>query len=128
MMWVVLGHTFMYFEISGPQYVTNRQRIFSVSFYIKYFYQFLYIHVFNSVPACTLYFFQLYTDKEAVSPALELVQNATPSVDTFFFLSGLLVGYFTFLQLEKRRFNIVVYYVHRYIRFGILQIHSIKLS
>ena len=124
MMWVVLGHTFMYFQFVGPQFATNRQRIFSVSFYLSIP---LLLFFFNSVPAHFLSF-QLFTDKETISPAIELVQNATPSVDTFFFLSGLLVGYFTFLQLEKRRFNIVVYFVHRYIRFGIHHIHSIKLS
>ena len=49
-------------------------------------------------------------------PSLMIVANAFPSVDTFFFLSGLLVGYLTFVQLHKKKFNLVVFYVHRYIR------------
>ena len=32
-------------------------------------------------------------------------------------MSGLLVGYLTFLELEKKRFNIVMFYILRYIRF-----------
>ncbi len=31
-------------------------------------------------------------------------------------MSGLLVAYHTFLELDKKRFNIVLYYVHRIIR------------
>ena len=90
------------------------------NFFCKFLFLIPLLLFFHSVPAHFLSF-QLFTDKETISPAIELVQNATPSVDTFFFLSGLLVGYFTFLQLEKRRFNIVVYFVHRYIRYGILR-------
>ena len=52
-------------------------------------------------------------------PLSETVLNALPAVDTFFFLSGTLVAYLSFIQLEKRNFNLVMFYVHRYIRFGI---------
>ena len=40
------------------------------------------------------------------------------AVDTFFFLSGVLVAYIIFRQMEKRkgRFPFVQYYVHRYLR------------
>ena len=35
-------------------------------------------------------------------PSLMIVGNAFPSVDTFFFLSGLLVAYLSFVQLHKK--------------------------
>ncbi len=34
-------------------------------------------------------------------------------------MSGLLVAYFTFREMELKRFNLIVYYVHRYIRLTI---------
>lgn len=49
----------------------------------------------------------------------ETLLNALPSVDTFFFLSGTLVAYLSFIQLEKKQFNIIMFYVHRYIRLGL---------
>ena len=47
----------------------------------------------------------------------EIVGNALPSVDTFFLIGATLVSYLSFQQLEKGRFNIVLFYVHRYIRY-----------
>ena len=47
---------------------------------------------------------------------LEVITNGYYSVDTFFFMSGLLVGYLTFIELDKKRFNIVLFYILRYIR------------
>ncbi|CAG0892217.1 unnamed protein product [Darwinula stevensoni] len=46
------------------------------------------------------------------------IMNATPSVDTFFFMSGLLVSYLLLkeLQRNKGKFNIIKFYIHRYIR------------
>ena len=45
------------------------------------------------------------------------VINANFSVDSFFFLSGLLVSYLTLRQMKKTgRFPAVYYYVHRYLR------------
>ena len=46
------------------------------------------------------------------------ITDATVSVDTFFLLSGLLVSYSVMRSLEKTKgkFNIVMFYVHRYIR------------
>ena len=46
------------------------------------------------------------------------IANATVSVDTFFFLSGLLVAYILLRDLKrsKGRFNPVLYYLHRFIR------------
>ena len=47
-----------------------------------------------------------------------VVDNATVSVDSFFFLSGLLVAYIFMRNMERSggKFNIIMYYVHRYIR------------
>ena len=47
---------------------------------------------------------------------LEVITNGYYSVDTFFFMSGLLVGYLTFVELDKKRFNIILFYILRYIR------------
>ena len=48
----------------------------------------------------------------------QAVMNGYPSVDSFLFLSGLLVSFLTFKELDrsKGRLNIVMFYVHRYIR------------
>ena len=52
------------------------------------------------------------------SLAFAAVDNATVSVDSFFFLSGLLVAYIFMRNMERTngKFNIIMYYVHRYIR------------
>jgi peptidoglycan/LPS O-acetylase OafA/YrhL len=43
--------------------------------------------------------------------------NTFPSVDTFFFLSGVLVAYLTFRHMSKSgRFPFIHYYAHRYLR------------
>ena len=45
------------------------------------------------------------------------VENAFFAVDSFFFLSGVLVAYLTFRQMKKTgRFPFLHYYVHRYLR------------
>ncbi|XP_043199332.1 nose resistant to fluoxetine protein 6-like [Amphibalanus amphitrite] len=46
------------------------------------------------------------------------IANASVSVDSFFFLSGLLVAYIAMRNIERAngKLNIVMYYVHRYIR------------
>ena len=47
----------------------------------------------------------------------QAVGNAFFSVDSFFFLSAVLVAYLTFRQMKKRgRFPVIHYYVHRYLR------------
>ena len=43
--------------------------------------------------------------------------NAMFSVDTFFFMSGLLVAYLSFGEMDKGRFNLKMFYIHRYIRY-----------
>ena len=47
----------------------------------------------------------------------ETLLNALPAVDTFFFLSGTLVAFLSFIQLEKKKFNLPMFYIHRYVRF-----------
>ena len=108
MMWVVLGHTFL--GVMFNQTVM-KNRTFLANVIIKKT-QRKYLDI-NS-----LYSLQAFTGGNG--PSFEIILNALPSVDTFFFLSGLLVAYVTFIALEKKKFNIVVYYVHRYIRSGIL--------
>jgi peptidoglycan/LPS O-acetylase OafA/YrhL len=51
-------------------------------------------------------------------PARLYITNGTLSVDTFFVLSGLLVGYLFLKQMKHKTsgFNIPLYYLHRYIR------------
>lgn len=46
----------------------------------------------------------------------QLVLNALPAVDTFFFMSGLLSAYISFSQLDKKQFNLGLFYLHRYLR------------
>ncbi|XP_070536861.1 nose resistant to fluoxetine protein 6-like [Ptychodera flava] len=48
----------------------------------------------------------------------QAIMNGTYSVDTFFFLSGLLVGYLVFFELDKRdgKFPWFQFYFHRYWR------------
>lgn len=47
----------------------------------------------------------------------QLIFNAFPSVDTFFFMSGLLVAYNLTKEFQRTsRFNIPLYYIHRVIR------------
>ncbi|XP_071536057.1 nose resistant to fluoxetine protein 6-like [Panulirus ornatus] len=47
----------------------------------------------------------------------QIILNAFPSVDSFFFMSGLLVAYGLTKEFERtRKFNPLVYYIHRFIR------------
>ncbi|XP_033118096.1 nose resistant to fluoxetine protein 6-like [Anneissia japonica] len=50
--------------------------------------------------------------------SFQAIANATFSVDSFFFLSGLLVTYLTLNYMKKNngRLNWVMFYVHRYLR------------
>ncbi|XP_033118097.1 nose resistant to fluoxetine protein 6-like [Anneissia japonica] len=50
--------------------------------------------------------------------SFQVIVNATFSVDSFFFLSGLLVTYLTLNYMKKNngRINWVMFYVHRYLR------------
>jgi len=46
----------------------------------------------------------------------EWIVNAYFAVDSFFFLSGLLLSYFSFKELDKGQFSYIVFFIHRYIR------------
>lgn len=57
--------------------------------------------------------------KDVVSRfSFQAILNGFVSVDSFFFLSGLLVAYLSFRQMarNKGRFPFIAYYVHRYLR------------
>eukprot|EP00111_Clytia_hemisphaerica_P007343 TCONS_00021359-protein len=49
---------------------------------------------------------------------MQTITNAHVSVDTFFLLSGLLVGYLTLKQMDKTKgkINIPMFYLHRFLR------------
>ena len=49
---------------------------------------------------------------------MNTIANGLVSVDSFFLLSGCLVAYLTFKDMEKSkgRFNIFFFYLHRYLR------------
>ena len=50
--------------------------------------------------------------------SFQAIGNAFFSVDSFFFLSGLLVAYLTFREMNRKkgRFPFLMYYLHRYLR------------
>ena len=52
--------------------------------------------------------------------SFQAIINAYFSVDSFFFLSGVLVSYLTLREMERRkgwlRFPVITYYIHRYLR------------
>ena len=61
----------------------------------------------------------LYVFKDVVSRySYQAIANGFYSVDSFFFLSGVLVAYITLRHMarNKGRFPIVTFYVHRYLR------------
>jgi len=46
--------------------------------------------------------------------------NGYPSVDSFFVIGGILLGYLTFKELDKTNgfLNVPLFYLHRYMRLG----------
>ncbi|XP_068216696.1 nose resistant to fluoxetine protein 6-like [Palaemon carinicauda] len=70
------------------------------------------------------YMFQYYSVNKNLVPDLvngkflaQIVLNAYASVETFFFMSGFLVGYVFFKEQERGgKFNIFLFYFHRFIR------------
>ena len=53
---------------------------------------------------------------------MQTIGNATVSVDTFFLMSGLLVSFLLLRELDrnKGKFNVGLYYLHRYLRLTIV--------
>ncbi len=49
----------------------------------------------------------------------ELIVNGWFCVDTFFYLSGLLVAYLSFIEMERKRFSLPLFYILRYLRLTI---------
>ncbi len=47
-----------------------------------------------------------------------VILNGYPCVDSFFLLSGCLLGFLTFKELDrtKGRLNVLLFYLHRYLR------------
>ena len=56
---------------------------------------------------------------------MQAMINASVCVDTFFLMSGLLVSYLLLRQLDgsKGRFNVPLFYIHRYLRWSELFIY-----
>ncbi|EFX85286.1 hypothetical protein DAPPUDRAFT_314000 [Daphnia pulex] len=56
------------------------------------------------------------------SLGMQTIGNATVSVDTFFLMSGLLVSFLLLRELDrnKGKFNVGLYYLHRYLRLTIV--------
>lgn len=56
--------------------------------------------------------------QEAMRWEMETIINATVSVDSFFLMSGLLVSYLLLRELDRTegKFNLLLFYVHRYLR------------
>jgi peptidoglycan/LPS O-acetylase OafA/YrhL len=56
--------------------------------------------------------------------------NATVSVDTFFLMSGLLVTYLLLRESDrsKGRFNVPLFYIHRYLRWIYIFIQIMEFS
>ncbi len=53
----------------------------------------------------------------------ELKLDPLPPVATFFFMSGLLVAYNALIDLERGRFSLPMFYIHRYLRLTVLTIN-----
>ena len=82
--WIILGHTFLYFEFMGYGWIND-------NFIIRH-----YLTQFSFQPIVNYYF----------------------SVDSFFFMSGVLASYLTLIEMQKLegRFPVLTYYLHRYLR------------
>ena len=51
------------------------------------------------------------------TPLFQVIANATPSVDTFFLISGVVLAYsFCNAYQKQGKFNILMFYLHRYLR------------
>jgi peptidoglycan/LPS O-acetylase OafA/YrhL len=54
--------------------------------------------------------------------SMQTIGNSSVSVDTFFLMSGLLVSFLLLRELDrnKGKFNVGLYYLHRYLRLTIV--------
>jgi len=61
---------------------------------------------------------QFMIEADSLKWSFQAIGNATISVDTFFLISGMLVSYLLLRELDrnKGRFNIFIFYLHRYLR------------
>jgi hypothetical protein len=101
LLWMLLGHTYQ-FHNSWP-----------VNNYLSSGSQVKYIMIFSK--KSDFLFFKI-VEKWTAAPVL----NAYLSVDSFFFLGGLLTAYVPLMELKKgRKFNIFKYYIYRYLRYTI---------
>lgn len=94
MMWVVFGHGYMTFN-QLPH--LDRNKFYTVSF----FYFSLATTYYGSTWISLTYFISLPLFQWIETPYSMLVQNATFCVDTFFFMSGLLMLWGAFREMEK---------------------------
>ncbi len=60
---------------------------------------------------------------------MQTIGNSSVSVDTFFLMSGLLVSFLLLRELDrnKGKFNVGLYYLHRYLRLTIVYARPSKL-
>lgn len=73
-------------------------------------------HAWETIPASTHNVNMVKED--AMAWWFQGIGNATVSVDTFFFMSGLLVCYLLLKELDRTngKFNVGLFYLHRYLR------------
>ena len=106
MMWVVLGHLYLF---GNYLYLKNPYKFENVSNNMH--------NIYDGIRHIKSYVINLQLLFGGADFGYEVLLNALPSVDTFFFMSGLLVAYLSFIEMEKKRFNLALFYIHRYIRY-----------
>jgi len=65
-----------------------------------------------------------------------VINNSFVSVDSFFIIGGILLGYLTFRELDKTNsfLNVPLFYLHRYIRYKdyllhfVMAVHILRIS
>lgn len=101
--WVVLGHTWLKGVMSN---VINPKMVVEVNVKNSHF-----------LKNPDRFEIQMFM-QEAMRWEMETIINATVSVDSFFLMSGLLVSYLLLRELDRTegKFNLLLFYVHRYLR------------
>ena len=104
--WVVIGHCFLYASGLGPnQFMIEAVRSLTLNYTI----------------ICVQYLNNDHSIwQDSLKWSFQAIGNATISVDTFFLISGMLVSYLLLRELDrnKGRFNIFIFYLHRYLRYS----------